>query len=371
MMDVLITPGPFAVYAERMNSNPPKGRGAGTNRTGRFEAHTREAFDDGWDLPEPAKRPVTSVTFDHTRTILTRNDSPDIPFDQSINPYRGCEHGCSYCFARPTHAYLGLSPGLDFETKLLAKPDAAALLRKELGKASYVCSPIALGTNTDPYQPIEREHRITRSILEVCAELHHPISIVTKSANVMRDLDLLSEMAAHNLVLVFLSVTTLDNDLAGRLEPRASRPQRRLAAIAALAEAGVPVGVLSSPMIPGLNDHELEAILAAAEQRGARFAGYTLLRLPLEIKDLFREWLEVHAPDRAARVLALVRQTRDGQLYDARFGVRGRGTGPYAELLARRFALACQRLGLGHERMELDTRNFRRPGKETSQLPLF
>jgi DNA repair photolyase len=354
-----------------MNSLPPKGRGAASNRSGRYEAHAREAFDDGWDLPEEAAPLRTTVSFDHTRSILTRNESPDIPFDQSINPYRGCEHGCAYCFARPTHAYLGFSPGLDFETKLIAKPDAAALLRQELAKPSYVCTPIAMGTNTDPYQPIEREHRITRSILEVCLELRHPVSIVTKSANVLRDLDLLTQLAAQNLAMVLLSVTTLDRELAGRLEPRASRPHRRLEAIAALAQAGVPVGVLSSPMIPGLNDHELESILEAAQQRGARYAGYTILRLPLEIKELFTEWLEQHVPDRAARVLALVRQTRDGKLYDARFGVRGRGTGPYADLLARRFELARKRLGLDLERLTLDTTKFCPPAKRTPQLSLF
>lgn len=354
-----------------MISTPAKGRGAQSNRSGRYEAASREAFDDGWDLPEEEKPLVTTVSFDHTRTILTRNDSPDIPFDQSINPYRGCEHGCAYCFARPTHAYLGFSPGLDFETKLVAKPDAAELLRKELAKPSYVCAPIAMGTNTDPYQPIEREHRITRSILEVCVELDHPVSIVTKSANVLRDVDLLAKLAEKKLVLVFLSVTSLDRELAGKLEPRASRPHRRLEAIKALAEAKVPVGVLSSPMIPGLNDHELEGILEAARERGATQAGYTLVRLPLEIKELFTEWLERHAPDRAARVLSLIRQTREGALYDARFGVRGRGTGPYADLLERRFELARQRLGLGRERISLDTARFQKPGRQTSQLKLF
>ncbi|MEZ4364350.1 MAG: PA0069 family radical SAM protein [Kofleriaceae bacterium] len=359
-----------------MNSTGPpvKGRGAQSNRSGRFEALSREAFDDGWELSEdePARRPLaTTVSLDHTRSILTRNDSPDIPFDQSLNPYRGCEHGCAYCFARPTHAYLGLSPGLDFETKLLAKPRAAELLRHELAKPSYVCRPIAMGTNTDPYQPIEREHRITRAILEVCLETEHPVSIVTKSANILRDLDLLTELARRGLALVFLSVTTLDRGLAGALEPRASRPQRRLDALSALSAAGVPVGVLSSPMIPGLNDHELEEILAAAQRHGARQAGYVLLRLPLEIKELFAEWLEQHAPDRAARVLALVRQTYDGKLYDARFGVRGKGSGPYAALIARRFEVACQRLGLARERIELDTTRFRRPSAPRAQLALF
>ncbi len=342
-----------------------------SNRSGRYEAAAREAFDDGWDRPEDPRPVLTTVTFDHTRTILTRNDSPDIPFDQSINPYRGCEHGCAYCFARPTHAYLGMSPGLDFETKLIAKPEAAALLRKELAKPSYVCAPIAMGTNTDPYQPIEREHRITRSILEVCLELEHPVSIVTKSANVLRDLDLLTQLAQKNLAIVFLSVTTLDNELAGKLEPRASRPHRRLETISRLVEAKVPAGVLSSPMIPGLNDHELEAILEAAKQRGAEQAGYTLVRLPLEIKELFAEWLAEHTPDRAERVLSLIRQMHEGKLYDARIGVRGRGIGPYADLLERRFELACQRSGYHGERVFLDTTRFRKPGPQTRQLALF
>lgn len=354
-----------------MISPPPKGRGALSNRSGRYEAHAREAFDDGWDLPEDPRPVTTTVSFDHTKSILTRNDSPDIPFDQSINPYRGCEHGCAYCFARPTHAYLGLSPGLDFETKLIAKPEAAALLRKELARPSYVCTPIAMGTNTDPYQPIEREHQITRSILEVCLEHDHPVSIVTKSANVLRDLDLLSQLAQKQLAIVFLSVTSLDRELAGKLEPRASRPHRRLEAIAALAAAKVPVGVLSSPMIPGLNDHELESILEAARDKGATQAGYVLLRLPLEIKELFTEWLNEHVPDRAERVLSLIRQTREGKLYDARFGVRGRGLGPYADLLEKRFELAVQRLGLGRERMPLDTSKFRKPAPPTTQLALF
>lgn len=357
-----------------MDRSPTRGRGSLSNPSGRFEAHRRESFDDGWELPEgegeQERRLRTTVSYDSTRSILCRNDSPDIPFDQSINPYRGCEHGCAYCFARPSHAYLGLSPGLDFETKLWAKPEAAALLRAELARPSYVCSTIAMGTNTDPYQPIEREHRITRQILEVCLELEHPVSIVTKSANVVSDLDLLRELAARRLTQVFLSVTTLDHELCGKLEPRASRPHRRLAAIAQLAEANVPVGVMPSPMIPGLNDHELEQILEAAHARGARFAGYVLLRLPHEIKDLFSEWLRHHRPDRAERVLSLVRQTRDGKLYDARYGVRGRGTGPYAELLARRFEAACTRLGMGSERLELDTTRFRRPGR-SPQLSLF
>jgi DNA repair photolyase len=352
---------------------PRKGRGALSNPTGRFEPAARVAFDDGWTAPSGDDDPpplATTVTDEPIRTIITRNDSPDIPFDQSLNAYRGCEHGCVYCFARPTHAYLGLSPGLDFETKLRAKPDAAKVLRFELANPRYQCDVLAMGTNTDPYQPIERTYRITRQVLELMDELDHPVSIVTKSALVTRDLDLLARLAERRLVLVFLSLTTLDPDLAATLEPRAARPARRLDAIRALADAGVPVGVLTSPMIPGLNDHELERLLEAAHDAGARRAGYVLLRLPLELKDLFTEWLRAHVPDRADRVLELIRQTRDGELYQAGFGVRGTGTGPYAALLARRFAVATRRLGMTGERRDLDTTRFRRPSKG-AQLPLF
>src|SRR5690606_20442510 len=334
----------------RIPPRPPlarKGRGAASNAAGRFEPYRHEAEDDGWGAPEeevPALR--TTVHVDAARTIITRNDSPDIPFDRSINPYRGCEHGCVYCYARPSHAYLGLLPGLDFETRLYRKPDAAALLRKELRAPGYRPAPIALGTNTDPYQPIERRERVTRAILEVLAECAHPVTIVTKSARIERDLDLLAPMARRHLVQVYLSVTTLEHELARRLEPRASSPSRRLAAIAALSRAGIPTGVMVAPVIPVLTDGEMEAILAAAREAGASSAGYVLLRLPHEVKDLFKEWLAVHAPLSAERVMARVRETRAGKENDPRFGTRMRGQGVYAQALAQRFRLACRRLGL-------------------------
>ncbi len=350
---------------------PIKGRGAVTNRAGRFEPHSRHAVDDGWERDEVPARIATVVTVDKTQSIIARNDSPDVPFDRSINPYRGCEHGCIYCFARPTHAFLGLSPGLDFETRLFCKPDAARLLEKELRRPRYRCDVMALGTNTDPYQPIEREHRITRSILEVLAAYDHPVAIVTKSALVLRDLDILAPRAARGLAQVCVSVTTLDRDLARRLEPRAPTPERRLEAIRALSEAGVPTGVMAAPMIPGLNDSELEAILARGREAGAGLAGYILLRLPLEIGDLFREWLDAHAPLRAKHVLSLVRETRGGKTYDSTFGKRMRGTGSYAELLGRRYRLACSRLGLNERDYRLDTGRFRPPPRRGDQLDLF
>jgi len=352
-----------------------KGRGAVSNRSGRFEAAERVAVDDGWDtgaadddVPGPQR---TTVTRDTTRTVITTNQSPDIPFDQSINPYRGCEHGCVYCFARPTHAYLGLSPGLDFETRLFAKPDAPALLDRELRNPRYRCKPIALGTNTDPYQPIERRLRVTRGILEVLAAFRHPVTVVTKSGLVARDLDILGPMAAEGLAAVAISVTTLDPDLARALEPRAPTPARRLEAIAAIRAAGVPVGVMAAPMIPALNDWELERILEAAAAAGAGTAGYVLLRLPLEIKDLFREWLEAHRPARAAHVLSLVAGTRGGKAYDARWGQRFTGTGGYAELLGQRFALARKRLGLDKRDWRLDVTKFAPPIARGGQLALF
>jgi len=353
-----------------------KGRGAVGNATGRFEPYTRHRVDDGWRAGNPlAGDPpplATTVTIDTSRTALARNDSPDIPFDRSINPYRGCEHGCVYCFARPTHAWLGLSPGLDFESKLFAKPQAPALLRKALRAKSYDCAPIAMGTNTDPYQPIEREYRITRSILEVLAAHAHPVSIVTKSALVLRDLDILAPMAARGLVKVAVSVTTLDRGLMRRMEPRAAAPAKRLETIEALARAGVPTGVMAAPMIPALNDAELEAILEAASQAGAREAGYILLRLPLEIKTLFAEWLESHAPDKAKRVLSLVRQTRGGALYKSGFHKRMKGEGPYAALLKGRFEAACRKFGLDHDHgLELDTSQFVRPLETERQLSLL
>ncbi len=349
-----------------------RGRGAPGNPPNRFETRRIDPFDDGWPRDEePARAEPTTVTPEITRTILTRNDSPDIPFDRSINPYKGCEHGCVYCFARPTHSYLGLSPGLDFETKIFSKPDAARLLRDELRRPGYRCEVIALGANTDPYQPVEREHRITRGVLEVLAEHRHPVAIVTKSALVLRDLDLLTPMARRRLAAVFVSITTLDRDLARRLEPRAAAPQRRLETIRALTDAGVPAGVLASPMIPGLNDAELENILEAAAAAGAVAAGTILLRLPHELRDLFAGWLREHRPLRAAHILSLIRQTRDGRMNDPEFGSRMRGSGPYAELLQRRFRTATRRLGLDGREPHLDTTQFRPPPRSGDQGSLF
>jgi len=352
-----------------------KGRGAVTNRSGRFEREQHEAFDDGWGTLEPGDEdppPLeTIVTAEQTRRIITTNDSPDVPFDASINPYKGCEHGCIYCFARPTHAFLGLSSGLDFETRIVSKPDAPELLRRELARPGYRCSVIALGANTDPYQPTERKLELTRRILEVLAEHDHPVAVVTKSALVARDIDILAPMAERNLARVMVSITSLDRQLARRMEPRAAAPHRRLETLAALKAAGVPTGVLASPMIPGLNDHELEQILEAAAAAGAATAGYILVRLPLEIKELFAEWLERHYPDRAARVQNLIRETRGGELYDPRFGVRMRGTGTYADLLARRFQVAARRTGLDRDRAPLDCSRFGVPSAARPQLSLF
>jgi DNA repair photolyase len=351
-----------------------KGRGAVSNPTGRYEREQREAFDDGWGTLEPGEDdppPLeTIVTEERTRRLISTNDSPDVPFDQSINPYKGCEHGCIYCFARPTHAYLGLSPGLDFETRIVSKPDGPDLLRRELSRPGYRCSVIALGANTDPYQPVERSLGLTRRILEVLAEHEHPVAIVTKSALVARDLDILAPMAGRRLASVLVSVTSLDRHLARRMEPRAAAPHRRLETVATLRAAGVPAGVLASPMIPGLNDHELEHILEAAAAAGALSARYILVRLPLEIKQLFSEWLERHYPDRAERVKNLIRQTRGGELYDPRFGVRMRGTGPYADLLSRRFDVAARRTGLDQPLPPLDCSRFRVP-PSGGQLSLF
>ncbi len=346
---------------------PRKGRGAITNPAVRFERTAREAFDDGWgtieDLADLPPLPTTLLK-DSSRAAMAWNDSPDIGFDRSINPYRGCEHGCVYCYARPSHAYLGHSPGLDFETLLYVKPDLPKLLEKELRKPGYVARPVALGANTDPYQPVERSLALTRQVLEVLERFGHPVTIVTKSAGVLRDLDILGRMASRNLVHVCLSVTTLDAALARTMEPRAAAPTRRLAAIEALARAGIPTGVLAAPMIPGVNDMEMERILEACARAGATRAGYVLLRLPLEIAQLFEEWLRAHLPDRAQKVLALVRQTRAGALYDSRFGKRQTGTGPYAEMLAARFRLAITRLGMnrvGVGAQPLDCGHFRMP----------
>ena len=350
---------------------PRRGRGAATNRTGRFEPQSRAAVDDGWWQEDPPDRIATSLSIDATRTIITRNNSPDVGFDQSINPYRGCEHGCIYCFARPSHAYLGLSPGLDFETRLFCKPDAARLLDAELRKPSYRCRVIAMGTNTDPYQPVERTQRIMRGILEVLAAFNHPVSIVTKSALIVRDLDVLGAMAAKNLCNVGISVTTLDRALARTMEPRAATPERRLAAIKALSDAGIPTAVMVAPVIPALTDHGLERILEAARAAGACRAAYVLLRMPHEIKDLFREWLETHAPMRASHVIALMREMRGGKLYDSAWGKRQTGEGQYAKLLARRFEIARVRLGFDAKWTPLDNSRFRPPPRAGDQLALF
>ena len=358
-----------------MPATPPprKGRGAGSNESGRFETEKRMPFDDGWGSSEdePA-RLATTLSVDATRTIIARNDSPDIGFDRSINPYRGCEHGCIYCYARPSHAYLGLSPGLDFETRIFYKPNAAALLRDELRKKGYVCRPIALGSNTDPYQPAERKLGVTRSILEVLREFRHPVTIVTKGALIQRDIDILSDMAREKLAVVTVSVTTLDRDLARTMEPRAATPERRIETIAALSKAGIPTGVLSAPMIPALNDREMEAILGRAREAGASVAGYTLLRLPLELKALFKEWLETHQPQKAARVLSLVAQCHGGKIYDSAWSKRMVGGGPYAEMLAARFDRACRKLGYSPRSTHmLDTSRFRPPAQKGDQLALF
>ncbi len=348
-----------------------RGRGALSNATGRYECEVRQEFDDGWQSLADLEALRTEVKDEPARTIITRNDSPDISFDRSINPYHGCEHGCIYCYARPTHCYLGHSAGLDFETKLYAKPDAAALLEKELAHPRYEPATIALGTNTDPYQPIERQRRITRSILEVLERTGHPVGIVTKSVLVVRDLDILSRMAERGLAKVALSVTTLDRRLARAMEPRAAAPEKRLDAVRRLAEAGVPTGVMVAPIVPGLNDWEIERILEAADAAGATRAGYVTLRLPLEIKDLFREWLATACPDRAARVLKLVQSMHGGRDYTSEFGIRQRGSGPYAVQIAARFRLALKRLGMDEERHELRTDLFRRPVAPGGQLQLF
>ncbi|NUS38495.1 MAG: PA0069 family radical SAM protein [Lysobacter sp.] len=364
----------------RRARTPIKGRGAASRVAGRFEKTLVRGEDDGWgsvytdtfdEDGEPlAPSPATTVTEERARSVISRNDSPDIGFDQSVNPYRGCEHGCVYCFARPSHAYLDLSPGLDFETKLYAKTNVAERLREELAKPGYRPSPIALGINTDGYQPIERRYRATRQALEVLAECRHPVSFVTKSALIERDLDLLAPMAREGLVSVHFSITTLDNRLAARMEPRATAPRGKLRAMRALAEAGVPVGVMVAPVVPALTDHELERILETAREHGARSAGYVLLRLPHELKQVWREWLELHYPDRAAHVMSLIRQMRGSKDYDSRFGVRSRGEGPFAQLLAQRFAKAHARLGFGRL-PPLETSKFAAPRRPSPQGELF
>jgi len=358
---------------QNKNITLKKGRGAVTNATGRYERLKRESFDDGWGSVETRTlEPLrTEISRDSSRSVIARNTSPDIPFDQSVNPYRGCEHGCVYCFARPSHAWLGLSAGLDFETKLTVKPDAAECLERELAKPSYRPKTLALGTNTDPYQPVERHMKVTRGILQVLRRARHPVTIVTKSNLILRDLDILEEMALQRLASVMISVTTLDRTLARKMEPRAPTPERRIQAITGLSAAGVPTGVLAAPMIPALNDAELETILERCSEAGAGCAGYVLLRLPLEIKDLFEEWLDAHFPDRKTHILNLVRQTRGGRLYDSAWGLRQKGTGVYADLLKKRFSSACKRLGLNRNRWDLDTTAFRPPDGNRDQLKLF
>ena len=347
-----------------MTAPPPKGRGTGQAPDSRFLDWQREAADDGWPADPPDAPPRTHLQIDTARTVITTNRSPDVPFDRSINPYRGCEHGCVYCFARPSHAWLGLSPGIDFETRLAWKPDAADLLRKELAAPGYRCAPIALGVNTDAYQPVECRLGITREILKVLAECRHPVQIITKSALIERDLDILGTMARDGLVQVMVSVTTLTAELARSLEPRAAAPHRRLQTIQALAEAGVPVGVLFAPLIPALNDAEMDTVLAEAVARGATTAGYVLVRLPLEVAPLFERWLTDHAPGRAAHVMSLIRQLRGGRANDPRFGHRMRGAGPFAELYRQRFALACKRLGIAPRHLALDSTRFVAPGSD-------
>lgn len=352
-------------------SFPPKGRGALSQPDPRYLETVREGVDDGWpEGVEPAPPLRTTLTWEHPRAIINTNRSPDIPFEQSINPYRGCEHGCIYCYARPAHAYVDLSPGLDFESRLFAKAGAAARLREQLAAPAYRCSPIALGGNTDAYQPLERRLRVTREILEVLAETKHPVTIVTKSALVERDLDLLAPMAKRGLVQVYLSVTTLDAGLARRMEPRAAAPRRRLKTIQTLSEAGVPTGVMFAPVIPAINDHEMEAVLAAAAEHGAVYAGYVLLRLPREVEPLFCEWLENHFPLRAPRVLSLLRDLRAGKTSDAAFGTRLTGTGALAQLIKARFQRASREQGLNRSDHRLITQLFE-PPTLGPQLDLF
>lgn len=361
--DPAIDPAPIAPDRRR-------GRGSETNRSGRYEPVQTVAVDDGWETLEELPPLRTEVQIERPRRIITQNDSPDIAFNQSINPYRGCEHGCVYCFARPTHAYMGLSPGLDFETRLFVKPDAARLLERELGRPGYKPEVIAIGTNTDPYQPIERRYRIMRDILAVLSEANHPVGIVTKNALVTRDIDLLAPMAERGLAKVGISVTTLDRRLARTMEPRASTPSKRLEALRALSDAGIPTSVMFAPVIPGLNEPEMERVLDAAKAQGVSEAGYVLLRLTQEVAGLFKEFLERDYPDRYTRVMSLIRSMRHGKDYESGWGDRMRGTGPYAWQIGRRFEIACKRLGLNRQRLPLRTDLFRPPGR-VEQLSLL
>ena len=355
----------------RVRPDRNRGRSSGINPSGRFEPVSRHVFDDGWNSLEELPPFKTEVQVEKPRTIITRNESPDISFDRSINPYRGCEHGCVYCFARPTHAFMGLSPGLDFESKLFAKPDAARMLDRELSKPGYQPRTIAIGTNTDPYQPIEKQYRIMREILEVLEARGHPVGIVTKSALVTRDIDILSRMAERGLAKVALSVTTLDRMLARTMEPRASTPTKRLEAIRQLSDAGIPASVMVAPIIPGLNDPEMERILDSARAAGAREAGYVILRLPLEVAPIFKDWLLRHYPDRYRHVMSLIRSMRDGKDYDSEWGKRMKGAGPYAWQIGRRFEIAAKRLGLNAERRQLRTDRFVAGSGASEQLMLL
>lgn len=356
-----VKPGPYAL----------KGRGTSLNPTNRFDAAHIDAFDDGWDNQEEEEaKPRTSLIKDTTRSIISRNDSPDLSFGRSINPYRGCEHGCIYCFARPSHAYLGFSAGLDFETKIIFKPEAPKLLEKELSQPNYNPAVIFLGSNTDPYQPVERTLGITRDILEVLERFHHPVGIITKSANVLRDSDILSRMSAKGLARVHISITTLIPGLARAMEPRASSAKRRLATISTLTQAGIPTGIMASPMIPGLNDTELESILENAALFGASTAAMGLLRLPYEVSDLFKNWLEQYMPDRATHILSLIRQTRSGELNNSSFHKRFQGDGPYAALLSQRFKKAAKRLGLHEIKEDFDLSQFRATGRTSAALQM-
>jgi DNA repair photolyase len=369
------TPSPDSDFDDTdralLDAGRRRGRGARSNRVGRYEGEKRIEVDDGWESLATLEAFRTEVKVERAKSIISTNDSPDISFDQSINPYRGCEHGCIYCYARPGHAYLGHSPGIDFETKLYAKVNAAALLEQELAARSYVPKTIALGAVTDPYQPIDRDYRVTREILEVLDRANHPVGIVTKSALVVRDIDILQRMAARDLVKVALSVTTLDGKVARAMEPRAATPSRRLDAIRQLTAAGIPAQVMVAPIIPGLNDHEIEEILQAAREAGAQDAGYVLLRLPLELKDLFREWLTTEFPDRAKRVISILKTMHGGKDYDPTFGLRQRGSGPYADQIAARFRLALQRLGMNKRHLKLRTDLFRAPVPKGGQMKLF
>jgi len=347
---------------------PPRGRGTASNPPNRFAPTLSVAEDDGWYQEVPVTQ-ATEVRFETAKSIIARNSSPDLPFDRSINPYRGCEHGCIYCYARPSHAYWDMSPGLDFETRLIAKTNAVSLLEQQLSKPGYRCAPINLGSNTDPYQPIEREQRLTRGLLEVLLRYRHPVTIVTKGSLILRDLDLLVELAQRRLVTVMISLTTLDDELKRILEPRAASPKARLRAIRVMRGAGIPVGVLCAPMIPMINDNELEQLLQQASAAGALTASYIMLRLPLEVAPLFEEWLHAHYPQRAEHVLSLIRQSRGGDLYDSRFGARMRGQGVFADLLAQRFSRAIKRLQLDRrEGYDLDCQAFCPPGQQLSLL---